>query len=61
MINSGSAYANVHTTANPMGEIRGQIVEGKTGTGATGGANTANQGISQSNTLQLLTMCCWNS
>ena len=50
MIRSGNTYANVHTTANPMGEIRGQIVEGKTGSGATGGGtNTANQGISQSN------------
>ncbi len=37
MIKSGGTYANVHTTANPMGEIRGQIVEGKTGSGATGG------------------------
>ena len=38
MIQSGGTYANVHTTANPMGEIRGQIVEGKTGTGRSGGA-----------------------
>src|SRR3954452_3698369 len=48
MINSGGAYANVHTTANPMGEIRGQI-ESKTGMSATGGQNTANQGIAQAN------------
>jgi hypothetical protein len=47
MIQSGGTYANVHTTANPMGEIRGQIVEGKTGMGTSGGAsNAANQGIS---------------
>jgi hypothetical protein len=49
MIKSGGTYANVHTTANPMGEIRGQIVAEKTGTGATGGTNTANQDIAQSN------------
>ena len=56
MINSGGAYANVHTTANPMGEIRGQIV-GKTGTAATGGQNTANQGISQSNSASTAQQC----
>ena len=56
MINSGGAYANVHTTANPMGEIRGQI-EGKTGTAATGGQNTANQGISQSNSASTAQQC----
>ena len=48
MIQSGGTYANVHTTANPMGEIRGQIVEGKTGTGTSGGAaNNANSAINQ--------------
>ncbi|HEX9754606.1 MAG TPA: CHRD domain-containing protein, partial [Gemmatimonadales bacterium] len=26
-IRSGEAYINVHTTANPGGEIRGQLVE----------------------------------
>src|SRR3954451_2166603 len=58
MIKSGGTYANVHTTANPMGEIRGQIVEGKTGSGATdGGTNTANQGISQSNTNKQTSQC----
>src|SRR6478672_132920 len=58
MIKSGGTYANVHTTANPMGEIRGQIVEGKTGMGATdGGTNTANQGISQSNTATTSAQC----
>ena len=58
MIKSGGAYANVHTTANPMGEIRGQIVDGKTGTaGATDGTNTANQGISQSNTASTSEQC----
>jgi len=57
MIQSGGAYANVHTTANPMGEIRGQI-EAKTGTGgATGGQNTANQGISQSNSATTAQQC----
>jgi hypothetical protein len=54
MIKSGGTYANVHTTANPMGEIRGQIVEGKTG---IGGTNTANQGISQSNTASTSAQC----
>jgi len=58
MIKSGGTYANVHTTANPMGEIRGQIVEGKTGSGSTsGGTNTANQGISQSNTNKQTSQC----
>ena len=58
MIRSGNTYANVHTTANPMGEIRGQIVEGKTGSGATGGGtNTANQGISQSNSASTSAQC----
>src|SRR3954471_18317569 len=56
MINSGGAYANVHTTANPMGEIRGQI-ESKTGMSATGGQNTANQGISQSNSAAIAQQC----
>ena len=54
MIKSGGTYANVHTTANPMGEIRGQIVEGKTG---IGGTNTANQGISQSNSASTSAQC----
>ena len=41
-----------------MGEIRGQIVEGKTGSGSTsGGTNTANQGISQSNTNKQTSQC----
>ncbi|MGN6629181.1 MAG: CHRD domain-containing protein [Candidatus Nitrosocosmicus sp.] len=57
LIESGGAYANVHTTANPMGEIRGQIVAEKTGTGTTGGTNTANQGISQSNTASTASQC----
>ncbi len=48
MIQSGDAYVNVHTVANPMGEISGQIVGGGTGKGATGGTNTVNQSISQS-------------
>ncbi|MGN6823215.1 MAG: hypothetical protein ACTHJ7_10670, partial [Candidatus Nitrosocosmicus sp.] len=42
---------------NPMGEIRGQIVAEKTGTGTTGGTNTANQGISQSNTASTASQC----
>jgi hypothetical protein len=57
MIQSGGTYANVHTTANPMGEIRGQIVAEKTVTGATGGTNTANQGISQSNAASTASQC----
>ena len=58
MIKSGGTYANVHTTANPVGEIRGQIVEGKTGMSVTGGGtNTANQGISQSNTASTSAQC----
>ena len=58
MIKSGGTYANVHTTANPMGEIRGQIVEGKTGMSVTGGGtNTANQGIAQSNTASTSAQC----
>ena len=57
LINSGDTYANVHTAANPMGEIRGQIVAGKTGTGMTGGTNTANQGISQSNSASTAAQC----
>src|SRR6478752_4827173 len=58
MIKSGGTYANVHTTANPMGEIRGQIVEGKTGISATGGgSNTANQGIAQSNSATTAAQC----
>jgi hypothetical protein len=48
MIKSGGTYANVHTTANPMGEIRGQIVEDKAGMGTSGGAsNSANSAINQ--------------
>jgi hypothetical protein len=43
LLNSGELYTNVHTAANPGGEIRGQIIKAGSSTGGSSG-NGGNSG-----------------
>jgi Cu/Zn superoxide dismutase len=44
LLNKGQLYTNVHTAANPGGEIRGQIVRSQGSTGSASGGNGSGSG-----------------